>query len=117
MTEHVFVVNISQISERKQHFYFEDAFCWETTFTFSSSQVTEGEPGGSSVDQTECKTIVALTCQSEEESRPKETKDEDSLHSGSLSNICPLKSEKKEIEIKTRWKVICWSCNSETISG
>ena len=78
-------VNISQISERKQDFYFDDAFCWEATFTICSSHVAEGKHGRSSVNQAECKTIVALTCESEQ-GRPEETKYEDSLHSGSLSN-------------------------------
>ena len=94
-------VNISQISERKQDFYFEDAFCWETTFTICSKEVAEGERGWSSVDHSECKTIVALTCKSEE-GDAKETKNEDSLHSRSLSNprllwsrIQMLKSERK----------------------
>ena len=99
----VFEVDISQIGERKLDFYFEDAFCCEAPFTICSSEVAEGEDVRSSVDQRECKTIVALTCESEQ-GCPEETKDEDSLHSGSLSNLRPLRSgnqmQKSERKLK-----------------
>ena len=72
----------TKLMKEKNNLYFKDAFRCQATFTLCSSQVAECKYGHS-IHHTECKTIMTLTCKGEQ-CRPKETKYEDSIHSGSL---------------------------------